>query len=173
MRLVLVNRREYPGSSPFTEEDLDKLRSEDDTAHVEFAKDRAKEIATFIKAFIDQEAVPRATADGKSGGVALMGWSSGASQTIALLGDADSLPGGLRKSIEPYLRSYIIYGTYLTNNACAETTSNHASWTARCSSLDTRPPSHGQYEEPSPRFDVNSRRTCCTLLQIHRLILHA
>lgn len=110
IRLVLVNRREYPGSSLFTDEDLNKLKNKDDAVHIEFARERAEEIATFINVFKDQEGIAEASPDGRSGGVSLMGWSSGALHTIALLGYADLLSEGLKKSIEPYLRSYIVFG---------------------------------------------------------------
>lgn len=117
IRLVLVNRREYPGSSLFTEEDLNKLQSKDDAAHIEFARERAEEIATFIKVFKDQEDIPEASSDGRIGGVSLMGWSSGALQTIAVLGYADLLAESTKKSIEPYLRSYIVFGEFISSYA--------------------------------------------------------
>lgn len=110
IRLVLVNRREYPGSSLFTDEDLNKLKNKDDAVHIEFARERAEGIATFINVFKYQEGIAEASPDGRSGGVSLMGWSSGALHTIALLGYADLLSEDLKKSIEPYLRSYIVFG---------------------------------------------------------------
>lgn len=110
IRLVLVNRRDYPNSSPYTDKDLEKLNSTDDWTQNQFAKGRAQEYATFIKQFVEQEGVPEMTADGKDGGIVLLSWSSGVAYTITLLSFADSLPEDLRNAIEPYLRSYVSFG---------------------------------------------------------------
>lgn len=110
IRLVLVNRRDYPNSSPYTDKDLEKLNSSDDWAQDEFAKGRAQEYATFIRRFVEQESTPEMTVDGKDGGIVLLSWSSGVAYTIPLLSFADSLPEDLRDAIEPYLRLYVSFG---------------------------------------------------------------
>ena len=63
-----------------------------------------------MKTFVEKEGVPKATQGGRHGGVVLMGWSSGAPQTFGLLSYADLISEALRKFLEPYLRSYIIFG---------------------------------------------------------------
>lgn len=110
IRLVLVNRRDYPNSSPYTDKDLEKLKSTDDWSQNEFAKGRAEEYATFIKQFVEQERIPEMTADGKDGGIVLLSWSSGVAYTIPLLSFADCLSEDVRGAIEPYLRSYVSFG---------------------------------------------------------------
>lgn len=110
IRLILVNRRDYPNSSPYTDKDLEKLKSADDRLQNEFAKGRAEEYATFIKKFVEQERIPEMTADGKDGGIVLLSWSSGVAYTIPLLSFANCLSEDVRDAIEPYLRSYVSFG---------------------------------------------------------------
>ncbi|KAL5513084.1 hypothetical protein ACEPAH_3482 [Sanghuangporus vaninii] len=109
VRLVLVNRRDYPGSSPYTEEDLRKVRTDDPETHNDFAKARASEFARFIKTFIEKENIPKASSDWKRGGVVLMAWSSGNGYTLPLLAYIDMIPEETRQFIEPYFRSHIVF----------------------------------------------------------------
>ncbi|EJD07446.1 uncharacterized protein FOMMEDRAFT_149975 [Fomitiporia mediterranea MF3/22] len=109
IRLVLVNRRDYPGSTPYTEEDIDKIRVDSAETHAEFAKARAAEFARFIRTFVEKENVPKASADWKRGGVVLLAWSSGNSYTLPLLSYIDSVPGDTREILSQYLRSHVIF----------------------------------------------------------------
>ena len=108
IRLVLVNRRDYPGSSPYADEEIQSLRTGGDEAHKKFNRKRAEEFATFLSSYIKNERIPPTSAEG--GGLALLGWSSANVLTIALLANLDQLPEHQKNDIEPYLRSFIIFG---------------------------------------------------------------
>ncbi|OCB85419.1 hypothetical protein A7U60_g7428 [Sanghuangporus baumii] len=109
IRLVFISRRDYPGSSAYTDEDLEKINTDSAEMNNEFAEARAAEFARFIKTFIEKENIPRASSDWKRGGIVLMAWSSGNAYTLPLLSYADSIPGDTRLFIEPYLRSLILF----------------------------------------------------------------
>ncbi|EJD07447.1 uncharacterized protein FOMMEDRAFT_149976 [Fomitiporia mediterranea MF3/22] len=109
IRLVLVNRRDYPGSTPYTEEDLEKIRVDNAETHDQFAKARAVEFAQFIKTFVENEDVPKASSDWKRGGVVLLAWSSGNSYTLPLLSYIDAIPIDTREIISQYLRSHVMF----------------------------------------------------------------
>ncbi|KAL5531561.1 hypothetical protein ACEPAG_4438 [Sanghuangporus baumii] len=109
IRLVFINRRDYPRSSPYINEDLEKISANDAGMNNEFAKARASEFARFIKTFIEKENIPKASSDWKRGGIVLMAWSSGNAYTLPLLSYADSIPEDTRLFIEPYLRSLILF----------------------------------------------------------------
>ncbi|KAH8111923.1 Alpha/Beta hydrolase protein [Phellopilus nigrolimitatus] len=109
VRLVLVNRRDYPGSSPYTASDLAQIGVVDAATHEEFLRARGAELPTFIRCFVEREKVPQASPDGKHGGVVLMGWSSGSIYTLSLLSNADTIPAETREAITPFLRSLIIF----------------------------------------------------------------
>ncbi|KAI0322889.1 hypothetical protein OF83DRAFT_1079949 [Amylostereum chailletii] len=114
LRIVLLNRRDYPGSTPLSEEELRLAkpgRSVDDNAA--YLRSRALEIAEFIAWFIRTQSIPRSNVldnGGEAGGLAVVGWSSANAFLLALFGNPDTIPATTRMAIEPYLRSYIFYG---------------------------------------------------------------
>lgn len=110
IRLVLLNRRDYPGSSPYTEEELDGVKAGSEAAQTAFGIARAMEFATFIQKFVAQNDVPRMTKYGKDGGVVMMSWSSGTMYALPLLAYADAIPDTIREALEPHFRRYIIFG---------------------------------------------------------------
>lgn len=110
IRIVVPNRRHYPNSSPYSNEELNRIKDNDPEVLTEFAKERAEEYATFIKNFVQQNGVPPIGEDGKSGGVVLMTWSAGVYYALQILAFADAIGIELRRQIEPYFRSFIIFG---------------------------------------------------------------
>ncbi|KAK0452325.1 hypothetical protein EV421DRAFT_1768341 [Armillaria borealis] len=105
IRAVVVNRRHYPGSARFQEAQLDDLRhGREGYLHVV-----AQDVANFLAWFIDNEHVTPRSRDNKSGGLAILGWSSGGPVILSLFGQPDVIPKRLYAKIEPYLRAAIIY----------------------------------------------------------------
>ena len=109
LRLVCLNRREYPDSKPFTEEELRQFDSLDERQHDEFFDDRAQELTEFLADFAEKENLPKACAD--RGGIAVMGWSAGNLYTLCLLSQASAVKDATRERLEPFLRSMVIFGT--------------------------------------------------------------
>lgn len=119
IRLVLLNRRGYSASTPYSE---DELVSIDDAAsahkevppleHSAFMQRRGVEIARFLAWFVENEQIPPIS-DDKAGGVSLLGWSLGNSTTLSFLAYANTFDPGLMKKLESYLRKVIIYGWFL------------------------------------------------------------
>ncbi|KAL5513086.1 hypothetical protein ACEPAH_3484 [Sanghuangporus vaninii] len=109
LRLVVVNRRDYPGSSPYTEEELDVIRKDNETGNDGFGRGQAAELAQFIRTFIEKEHIPKPALKYRDGGIVLLSWSSGNGYTLPLLAYADSIPESTREVIEPYLRLHIIF----------------------------------------------------------------
>ncbi|OCB85418.1 hypothetical protein A7U60_g7427 [Sanghuangporus baumii] len=110
LRLVVVNRRDYSGSSPYTGEELDVVRKDNETGNDGFGRRQAAELALFIRTFIEKEHIPKPALECRDGGIVLLAWSSGNGYTLPLLAYADSIPESTREFIEPYLRLYIIFG---------------------------------------------------------------
>ncbi|KAI0086914.1 hypothetical protein BDY19DRAFT_893965 [Irpex rosettiformis] len=111
-RLVLVNRRDYPGSLPYTDEELEPLRSaaQHDMESPEalaillrYTKSRAQELYDFLCAFIQTEGLVEKS-------VVLVGWSFGSTWITQLLVHASSLStGGL--SLRKYIKRVVWYGS--------------------------------------------------------------
>lgn len=119
LRLVIVNRRDYPGSSLYEGEELDIIKEDNITGNDGFGRRQAGELARFIKTFIEKEDVPKPSSDGKDGGVVLLSWSSGNGYTLPLLAYPDAIPEGTREVIAPYLRLHIMFGASIKHDYCA------------------------------------------------------
>ena len=111
MRFVAVNRREYKGSTLFSDAEKAVLTNGTDEQKLQWLRDRGNELATFIHTFIRQRNLPPASADGKSGGVALLGWSMGVSTTMATIANVDSFAPDIQLSLGSHLRVHIMHGS--------------------------------------------------------------
>jgi len=110
LRFVAVTRRDYVGSTPFSQEELDSLRNGDMKTKKDFLKQRALEVALFMDKFITQNGVPKASAGGTEGGIALAGWSIGNVTGLSVVALAKDFPKDLTDRLEPYFKSLILYG---------------------------------------------------------------
>ncbi|KAL5488023.1 hypothetical protein ACEPAI_6131 [Sanghuangporus weigelae] len=114
LRVIALNRRDYVGSTPFSESELDILKDGTDEAKEQFMRTRGLEIARFLVWLVKELNIPPASEDGKSGGIALLGWSLGNITTMAFLGNLSSYAEDITETLEPYLRTFFIYD--LPNN---------------------------------------------------------
>ncbi|KAI0355228.1 hypothetical protein OH77DRAFT_1437142 [Trametes cingulata] len=115
VRIVLVNRRDYPGSRPYTPEEraaLARLASADpspeaaaDTAA--FVKQHARDIYDFLADFVQHERVP-APQGNATGGIVIVGWSLGCISMNALLANVGSFPVG-NIQLSKYVRRVVLY----------------------------------------------------------------
>ncbi|KAJ7489033.1 hypothetical protein FB451DRAFT_1337031 [Mycena latifolia] len=113
VRVVALNRRSFPGSTPFTPEELNIALtggSGDDERDVQMEA-RGHEIGTFIATFIKRFNLPPPSNDGKTGGAILFGWSLGSLSLLAVIGTADTMPEATRSVLSSHVRSLIVYET--------------------------------------------------------------
>ncbi len=114
-RIVLVNRRDYPGATPYTEEELTPLREanvakDPSTAHALFMpylKERARELHTFLVHFVVENDIP--SVDGNTGGIVLAGWSLGSIWMTALLAHVHTFPV-VDVELGAYMRRIVLHG---------------------------------------------------------------
>ncbi|KAH8114764.1 hypothetical protein DFH11DRAFT_1508701 [Phellopilus nigrolimitatus] len=114
LRIIAPNRRDYAGSTPFSDIELDVLNGKDDHAHMDFLQKRGLEIARFLVWIISEKKIPQS--NGTSGGLALLGWSLGNVTTLSFLAHLGSYPQEIIATLEPYLRTFCLYdiqNTYL------------------------------------------------------------
>lgn len=132
IRLVVVNRRGYAGSTPFKPEDTDpfdpsgpELEGETGSAvprspramaelYTTFLQQRGAEVARFLQKFIKTEKIPPKSEEGgrATGGISVLGWSLGNVVTLSMLAFANTYDPALMKQLEPYLRKVVIYGSF-------------------------------------------------------------
>lgn len=112
VRFVAMNRRSFPGSTPFTDEELNVAMNggteEQKDAQIQ---SRGNEIATFIDNFIQQKDLPPISKDGKAGCIVLLGWSVGAPFALAMVASSSTLPADVRVRLGSHIRSLILYGS--------------------------------------------------------------
>jgi pimeloyl-ACP methyl ester carboxylesterase len=106
LRVVVWNRRDYHGSTKYTDEELADLN-----AGRQIHQDRlALQIASFLEYFIQAKDTPKLGSDRKTGGFILMGWSFGNATTLSLFANPEAISQNLYELIEPYVMSLVLYG---------------------------------------------------------------
>jgi len=116
LRLVLLNQRDYAMSTPYNEVELKQLTSGDKDRQEDFIHSRVEELGRFLEWYIEKEAIPLLVEvdGGRTGGLSLMGWSSGNHLSLSFFARGDIMPGKTRAMLDRYLRSLVIYGTCFT-----------------------------------------------------------
>lgn len=107
LRFVMLNRRGYNGSTPFSEQDIQICTNGTDDQKTQFVKDRGLEILTFITKFNQQNPIPQIPPTGKGGGFAILGWSAGAAFATAAIANVDALPTADQALFTNNLRAHI------------------------------------------------------------------
>ncbi|KAF8222533.1 hypothetical protein L208DRAFT_1413236 [Tricholoma matsutake] len=105
IRLVIVNRREYAGSTKYTDDDLKDLNE----GKVSFMEILAAEVAHLLVWFVETHNIPKASVDHNSGGLSIMGWSMGNTTSMSVFGYPEAVGQEAYVKLEPYLRQFILY----------------------------------------------------------------
>jgi len=107
LRFIAVNERDYPGSSPFSSEELAAMSNPDKAEQARALQKQAEEIAEFMVHIIKKYDIPAASSSG--GGLALLGWSLGSLLPLAFLANADKYPPGHTELLGRYLRTVVLH----------------------------------------------------------------
>ncbi|TBU24601.1 Alpha/Beta hydrolase protein [Dichomitus squalens] len=121
IRLVLLNRRDYPGSTPYTDEERAMVAKLTPNADEEalaqarekfsiFLKDRAREVYDFLEDLVKRDNIPPSQRDLNTGGIVVAGWSLGALWTTSLLAYAPQFPVN-DVDLSQYVRRVIVLDT--------------------------------------------------------------
>jgi len=100
-----VNRRDYAGSTKYTDDDLKDLNE----GNASFMERLGTEVAHLLIWFADTHKVPKVSADRKTGGFSVMGWSMGNATPMALLAYPEFVGREAYAKLEPYFRQLILY----------------------------------------------------------------
>jgi len=112
-RLILVNRRDYPNTTPFSDSELASLGSADLETRAKALAQQGIDIGLFLAWLVREENIPPVSVDrdGKQqGGIALVAWSLAHTPLAGFLAHADALPAEAIRALEPCLRTYCIFG---------------------------------------------------------------
>lgn len=138
IRLVLINRRGYGGSTPLADSETNPTFTDDPENpgvsrserrkldfYTAFLQVRAAELARFLVKYIENESIPlKIESPGRaSGGMSLMAWSLGNILPVSLLAFANTLDPALTRKLDAYLRKIVLYGILsfiLKNRYCSK-----------------------------------------------------
>ncbi|KZT27512.1 hypothetical protein NEOLEDRAFT_1130479 [Neolentinus lepideus HHB14362 ss-1] len=112
LRLVTVNRRDYPGSTPYSPEELEVLQGQDKNAQTALLRTLGLQISTFIDWFVKSKKIlplSVSTDEHKTGGFAMIGWSAGGVLVLSILAHAHTFLDGIVQTIGDYCRTFILY----------------------------------------------------------------
>ncbi|KAJ3572419.1 hypothetical protein NP233_g3092 [Leucocoprinus birnbaumii] len=111
IRFVAVTRRNYKGSSPFTEEELRVMNgggSEDEKSA--FIVNRGVELLNFIDRFlIEKDISTEAPRKGEPGGIAIIGWSLGNTVTLSAIANVKFAAPVVRDRLGPLIHTLIMH----------------------------------------------------------------
>jgi hypothetical protein len=108
VRLVIVNRRDYAGSTKYTDDNLKDLNE----GKASFMERLGAEVGHLLVWFAQTHKIPKISADRKSGGLSLMGWSMGNATSMSLFGYPEFVGKDTYTKLGPYFRQLILYGMF-------------------------------------------------------------
>ena len=112
VRFVAISRRDYPGSTPFSPQDLEAFSSPSSEDKQALLRDRGLEISTFICNFIEQNGLLPISNDGKSGGFALVGYGFGTVFALAAVANLDMLSVSFQTRWGAHMRGLLLHGGF-------------------------------------------------------------
>jgi hypothetical protein len=107
LRLVLVQRRDYAGSTRYTDEEMSTLTSDNP---IVFLCRWGQVFAHFIHYLVRNTVVCKLSDDCLMGGIAVSGWSIGNAFAMSMFYEGTGLDQEVYRDIEPYLSTLILYG---------------------------------------------------------------
>ena len=115
VRLVLINRRDYPGSTPLSDAELAQLGSPHLPTRAKALAQQGIDIGLFLAWLVREEKIPAMSVNWRGkrqGGIVLVAWSLAHTPLAGFLASADMLPADALRTLEPCLRAYCIFGEH-------------------------------------------------------------
>lgn len=106
IRLVVVQRRDYAGSSQYTDEEMRLLR-ENPTL---FFQNAGAVFVHFLHYIVKNTHVCKPTEDRSRGGVSLSAWSLGCAYAMSTFAEDSAVDQAIRDAIDPYITALVLYG---------------------------------------------------------------
>ncbi|KAJ7476879.1 Alpha/Beta hydrolase protein [Mycena galericulata] len=105
LRIISVNRREYPGSSPYSAEELVAFAEGSDDERSTLLAQQGRDLALFLDGLVEKLEIP------KAGGIALIGWSLGTIFLLSLVASMETLPSATRDRLSSFVHTVILLQT--------------------------------------------------------------
>ncbi|KAJ6483974.1 Alpha/Beta hydrolase protein [Mycena sanguinolenta] len=92
LRVICVNRREYPGSSPYSPAELKTFAEGTEAERTALLEQQGRDLAMFLDGILELS-IPQA------GGIVLIGWSIGSLYLLALIACVKTLPAATQERL--------------------------------------------------------------------------
>ncbi|KAJ7824851.1 Alpha/Beta hydrolase protein [Mycena leptocephala] len=102
LRIISVNRREYPGSSPYSAQELAAFAEGTDAERASLLKQQGRDLAMFLDGLLSELSIPQ------TGGIALIGWSMGTLFVLALIASIDTLPTATQERLSSFVHTVVM-----------------------------------------------------------------
>lgn len=112
LRLILLNMRDYPGSSGYSADELEALRSSDVDTQALAIKQQGVHLAAFLVHLIQANDIPlkpETPEAGTPGGLVVLTWSLGNVVAHSFLAHANDYPPSTKDLLQRYLRTMVFY----------------------------------------------------------------
>ncbi|KIJ45941.1 hypothetical protein M422DRAFT_166044 [Sphaerobolus stellatus SS14] len=103
LRLICVNRRAYPDTTPYTPEELSIMNNGSEDERVELFQKLGVELALFVASVIDKCQLP------KDGEIGFVSWSLGNIFGLCFLSAIDRVPEDIRNTIQKHVKTIILW----------------------------------------------------------------
>ncbi|KAJ7124487.1 hypothetical protein C8R44DRAFT_703962 [Mycena epipterygia] len=102
LRIISVNRREYPGSSAYSAQELNAFVDGSETERDSLLEQQGRDLALFLDGLINELSLP------KSGGIALIGWSLGTIFLLSLVASIETLPIATQDKLAGFVHTVVL-----------------------------------------------------------------
>ncbi|KAI0342328.1 hypothetical protein BDW22DRAFT_185251 [Trametopsis cervina] len=111
LRFITLNMREYPGSSPLTDTELDRFQSPDVDLQAAALRDQGIEVANAIAHLIYELNIPspNVSRGQRTGGTSIVAWSQSNAYVLAILANTSKLDPRVNSILEQHLRIIFLY----------------------------------------------------------------
>ncbi|TFK38672.1 hypothetical protein BDQ12DRAFT_735341 [Crucibulum laeve] len=103
LRVICVNRREYPGTTSFTTEELRVFAEGSEKERALLIEQQGIDLGLFVDAVIQKCALP------KEGEITLAAWSLGNAFLISILASVNLLPTESKERLQAYVKTAILW----------------------------------------------------------------
>lgn len=105
LRIICVNRREYPGSSPFSAEELKVMNEGCNVERAKLLNEQGILLCLLLDRLIETLSLP------KEGGITISSWSMGCIFAIAMLTAINNLPEDVGERLKGHVHKLLLWGT--------------------------------------------------------------
>lgn len=107
LRLICINRRGYPGTTPYSPEELKALTEGSESEKAAVLAQQGVNYALCVDGIIQKCGL----SNNEGGGIALVVWSMGNAFLFSLLASITSLPVEIRERLRAYIKTIIMWGS--------------------------------------------------------------